>query len=415
MKIAVLGGGVIGVATAYYLVRSGHEVVLFDRNAAVAEETSFANAGQVSPGYSSPWAGPGIPVKALRWLTMRHGPLAIRPSMDPAMWRWLLEMLRNCTSVRYAVNKARMVPLAEHSRDCLRALRQETGISYDEGTGGTLQLFRTQRQLDNVAKDVEVLRDFGVPHEVLDAQGCLQAEPGLAQATTSIAGGLRLPDDETGDCKLFTERLAELASQNGAVIQLGTNVTRIVSDAGKVVAIATSGGLERVDACVVALGTASPAMVAPVGMRLPVYPVKGYSLTIPVLDPAAAPVSTIMDETFKTAITRLGARIRVGGTAELSGFDLALRSSRRAALEHSFQQLFPVAGAVKEAQFWCGLRPMTPDGPPIVSSTPVQGLYLNTGHGTLGWTMACGSAQVIADLIDNRAPAIDMSALSMMR
>jgi len=415
MRIAVLGGGVIGVTTAYYLARSGHEVEVIERRNGVAEDTSFANAGQVSPGYSSPWAGPGIPLKAIKWLTMQHGPLALRLKLDPDMWRWLFSLLRNCTSARYVKNKARMVPLAEHSRDCLAALRADTAIAYDERSLGTLQLFRTQQQLDAVAKDIDVLRQIGVAFEVLSPRGCMDAEPGLERATAPIAGGLRLPGDETGDCKMFTERLAVLARSLGVTFSLETEVTGIVAETGRFTGVRTSRGLKSFDACVVALGCATPALLEPLGMRIPIYPIKGYSLTLPVRDDRAAPVSTVMDETYKTAITRLGDRIRVGGTAEVAGFDLTLRPQRRRALEHSFNQLFPGGGDVSEASFWCGLRPMTPDGPPLVGATPVDGLFVNAGHGTLGWTMACGSADVIADMVGGRTPAIDVDGLSLRR
>ncbi|WP_343225603.1 D-amino acid dehydrogenase [Oricola nitratireducens] len=415
MKVAVLGGGVIGVTTAYYLVMAGHEVELFDRRADVAEETSFANAGQVSPGYSSPWAGPGIPLKALKWLAMRHGPLSIRPTLDIKMWRWMLEMLRNCTADRYALNKSRMVPLAEYSRDCLRQLRRKTGIEYDQKNQGTLQLFRTRRQLDGVARDVEVLQRLGVPHQVLSEKECLLTEPGLSASTVPLAGGLRLPDDETGDCRMFTRELAELAGREGVRFRLNSEVTGIATDGHKVSGVVHGGIIRMFDACVVALGSWSPALLAPLGIMIPVYPVKGYSLTIPVADPEFAPVSTVMDETYKTAITRLGGRIRVGGTAELAGFDQRLRSGRRAALEHSFGQLFPAGGDMRAAMFWTGLRPMTPDGPPLVGPTGIDGLYLNTGHGTLGWTMACGSASALADLVSGREPLIDMRSLSIRR
>ncbi|MGN6469938.1 MAG: D-amino acid dehydrogenase [Rhizobiaceae bacterium] len=415
MKILVLGGGVIGVTTAYYLAKAGHEVEVVERRKEPGMETSFANAGQISPGYASPWAGPGVPLKALKWLTMRHGPLVIRPKADPYMWAWLFSMLRNCTSKRYAVNKARMVPLAEYSRDCLRQLRAETGIAYDERSLGTLQLFRTGQQLDGVAKDVEILQQFGVGYQVLDRQGCIAAEPALAHAKADFVGGLRLPGDETGDCNLFTTRLAAMAASLGVRFSYGAELREIVTDGRKVTGVTTSRGPRLADAYVLALGSYSSAAARRLGIAIPVFPVKGYSLTIPITDETRAPVSTVMDETYKTAITRLGDRIRVGGTAEVTGFDLALRPGRRAALEHSFGELFALGGDPRQASFWCGLRPMTPDGPPILGKTSVEGLYLNTGHGTLGWTMACGSASVLADVIGGKEPAVDLNGLGIGR
>lgn len=415
MRILVLGGGVIGVTTAYYLARDGHEVELIDRRNGPALETSFANAGQVSPGYASPWAGPGVPLKALTWLTMQHGPLVVRPVPDPRMWWWLMRMLRNCTSARYARNKARMLPIAQYSRDCLRALRGETGIAYDERSRGTLQLFRTQRQFDDMAKDVAILGDLGVRFETLDTSGCIVAEPGLARSRADIVGGLRLPGDETGDCHAFTTRLASLAADLGARFSFGVEIQRIVRDGSSVNSVITSQGRKNADAYVVALGSHSSALLKPLGVRIPVYPVKGYSLTASIISDEAAPVSTVMDETYKTAITRLGGHVRIGGTAELAGFDDSLRLSRRRALEHSVGTLFPGSCDLTRASFWCGLRPMTPDGPPIVGRTPIDGLYLNTGHGTLGWTMACGSGRLLADIIQRRPTDIDVEGLSASR
>ena len=415
MRILVLGGGVIGVTTAYYLGRDGHEVEVLDRRSGPGMETSFANAGQISPGYASPWAGPGVPVKALRWLTMRHGPLVVRPVMDRRMWWWLFSMLRNCTSRRYALNKSLMLPIAEYSRDCLRELRAETGVTYDEQSQGTLQLFRTQQQFEDMAKDVEVLTGLGIPFEALDKRGCLKAEPGLSRSEADIVGGLRLPDDETGDCQIFTSKLAGMAKQMGVQFTFETDVQKIIGDGPRVNSVITSRGRKNADGYVVALGSHSATLVRQVGLSIPVYPVKGYSLTAQVTNAAAAPVSTVMDETYKTAITRLGDRIRIGGTAELAGYDLKLRPARRQALEHSARTLFPEACDLDRASFWCGLRPMTPDGPPIIGSTSIEGLYLNTGHGTLGWTMACGSARLLADIIGKRPTDIDVTSLGVGR
>ena len=414
MKVLVLGSGVIGVTSAWYLAKAGHDVTVLDRQHGPALETSHANAGEISPGYSSPWAGPGVPFKAVKWLLMKHGPLAIRPRLDPAMWSWLLKMLRNCTSARYAVNKARMVPIAEYSRDCLRELRAATGIAYDERAKGTLQLFRTQGQLDGIAGDVEVLKQFGVPFEVLDRAGCVAVEPALGQVQEKFVGGLRLPGDETGDCRIFTEKLAALGS-SAIDFRYGVTIRELLHEGGRIRGVRTDRGDIHAEAVVVALGSYSPHLLRPLGIRIPVYPVKGYSLTLPIADETRAPVSTVMDETYKIAITRLGNRIRVGGTAEIAGYDLSLRPSRRAPLEHSVTDLFGGGGRIEEATFWCGLRPMTPDGPPIIGATPVAGLYLNTGHGTLGWTMACGSGRVIADIISGRQTEIDVTDLGVHR
>jgi D-amino-acid dehydrogenase len=413
--VIVLGGGVIGVTSAYYLRRAGHEVLLIDRQPAAAMETSFANAGEVSPGYSAPWAGPGVPVKAIKWLLMHHSPLVIKPMLEAAMWRWGLAMLANCTEARYAINKARMVRLAEFSRDCMVGLRQATGIAYDERMQGTLQLFRTQKQLDGIGKDVEILKQYRVPYQVLDRAGYLRYEPALAEVQHKFVGALRLPGDETGDCFLFTNRIAELAQAAGAVFRFGTTVRALKHAGGAVSGVLTDHGEILADRTLVALGSYSPALVAPLGLRLPVYPVKGFSITVPITDASKSPESTIMDETHKVAVTRLGDRIRVGGTAQLSGYDLQLNPQRRRTLEFVVSDLFPHGGDVARAEFWTGLRPMTPDGTPIVGPTPVGNLWLATGHGTLGWTMAAGTGQLLADWMGGGKPAIDTAGLTIER
>ena len=415
MKILILGSGVIGTTTAYYLARAGHEVTVIERQAAPALETSFANAGEVSPGYSSPWAGPGVPAKAIQWMLMHHSPLVIWPMLDMAMWRWGAMMLRNCTEARYRINKARMVRLAEYSRDCLIALRRETGIAYDERAQGTIQLFRTQKQLDAIGKDVEILKEYKVPFEVLDRAGYCRYEPALALVKEKFVGALRLPGDETGDCFKFTQNIAKMAEQLGVKFRFDTAIKGLEAVGRKVTSVHTSAGALTADAYLVALGSYSPQMVRPLGLHLPVYPVKGYSLTLPIADARFAPESTIMDESHKVAVTRLGERIRVGGTAELAGFSLKLREARRATLNHVVTDLFPKGGDVAQAKFWCGLRPMTPDGTPILGGTPIANLYLATGHGTLGWTMAAGTGRVMADLISGRKPDISMDGLTAAR
>ena len=415
MKVLVLGAGVIGVTAAYELAGAGHEVTVVDRQPAPALETSYGNAGEVSPGYSAPWAGPGVPLKAIKWLAMHHRPLVIRPHVDMAFVAWVLAMLRNCTAARYAVNKTRMVRLAEYSRDCLRALRASTGIAYDERMQGTLQLFRTQKQFDSSAGDIAVLRESGVAFELLDAAGCIRHEPALANVRDKFVGGLLLPGDETGDCFKFTQRLAALAAERGVAFRFGTTIDGIARNGAIVDGVATDGGTLTADAYLVALGSYSPLLLRPIGIRIPVYPVKGYSITVPIVDAAGAPESTVMDETHKVAVTRLGDRIRVGGTAELAGYTLKLHEARRKTLSHVVSDLFPKGGDVSRAEFWCGLRPMTPDGTPVIGATPIANLFLATGHGTLGWTMAAGTGRVIADVISGRAAGIDLSGLTIAR
>ncbi|MGL9621512.1 D-amino acid dehydrogenase [Bradyrhizobium sp. U531] len=415
MKVLILGSGVIGVTSAYYLARAGHEVTVVDRQPEPALETSFANAGEVSPGYSSPWAGPGVPVKAVKWLLMKHGPLVVRPKLDPVMWVWLLKMLRNCTSARYAVNKSRMIPIAEYSRDSLRDLRRDIGIQYDERAQGTLQLFRYQAQLDGTGEDIAVLKQYGVPFEVLSREGCIAVEPALSGVKEKFVGGLRLPQDETGDCHMFTQALARHAEALGVRFMFNTSIDRIVTDGARVSGVATSAGMLQADAYVLALGSYSSRLAAPLGISLPVYPVKGYSITVPIKDASGAPESTVMDESYKVAITRLGDRIRVGGTAEISGYSDKLYDARRATLDHSLTDLFPRGGDLSRATFWSGLRPMTPDGPPVIGPTQYANLHLNTGHGTLGWTMSCGSGRVLADMLSGKKPDIDVSALTVDR
>ena len=415
MHVVILGSGVVGVTSAFYLARAGFKVTVIDRQPGPGLETSFANAGQISPGYSAPWAAPGIPLKGIKWLFQRHAPLSIQP--DGSLWQlqWMGEMLRNCTDYRYAVNKERMLRLAEYSRDCLRDLRKQTNISYEERTLGTLQIFRTQQQLDAASKDIAVLEQHGVPYELLNRDGCVKAEPALTTVKHKLTGGLHLPRDETGDCQLFTTRLADLAQTLGVTFRYNLPIDRLVSENGEIIGVEAGG--ERIvgDHYVVALGSYSRQLLQQTGLNIPVYPVKGYSLTVPVSNAALAPVSTIMDETYKVAITRFDNRIRIGGMAELAGFNLALNPRRRQTLEMVMNDLFPHSGDLSAATFWSGLRPMTPDGTPIIGGTRYSNLWLNTGHGTLGWTMACGSAQILADLIAQRPPAIRADDLALGR
>lgn len=415
MKVLVLGSGVIGTTSAYYLARAGHEVTVLDRQSGPALETSFANAGEVSPGYSAPWASPGLLWKAVKWLAMTYRPLVLRHRISPEMIRWGLHLLANCSDRRYALNKGRMLRLAEYSRDCLGELRQTTGLHYDQRMQGTLQLFRKQQQLDGAAADMKVLDDFGVGYELLDRAGCIAAEPALADVKEKFLGGLRLPGDETGDCFKFTNALAEQARALGVDFRFNSRIEAFQRDGNRIDGVLVNGELLKADAYLLALGSYSPILAAPLGLRLPVYPVKGYSITLPIVDASGAPESTVMDETYKVAVTRLGDRIRVGGTAELGGYDLTLYPARRRPLDFVVSDLFPRGGDLGRATYWTGLRPMTPDGTPIIGTTPYGNLFLNTGHGTLGWTMAAGSGQVLADIMSGQRPAIDTSDLNLAR
>lgn len=415
MEVIVLGCGVIGLTSAWYLAEAGHDVTVIDRQSKSAEETSFANAGQISYGYSSPWAAPGIPVKALKWLAQKHAPLKIKPSLSPDLYVWASKMLANCNQERYLINKARMLRVANYSRDCLIDLRKHQPINYEGRQQGTLQVFRNAAQIEAVAKDIQVLAESGTRYEELNVAGCIAAEPGLENVKDKIVGGLRLPDDETGDCYQFCQQLTELAIKAGVKFHFNVDVQKLNQTQGKINSVLTSMGELKADAYVMAMGSYSSSLLSPLGLAIPVYPVKGYSLTIPVTDETQAPVSTVMDETYKVAMTRFEQRIRVAGTAELAGYDLDLSEQRKATIAMVVQDLFPNGGDMSKAEYWTGLRPMTPDGTPIIGKTPFSNLFTNTGHGTLGWTMACGSARLLADVISGVTPDIDPNGLSIAR
>ena len=421
MRVLILGSGVIGVTTAYYMAKAGADVTVLDRQSAPAAETSFANAGQISPGYSTPWAAPGIPLKALKWLFQEHAPLAIRLDGTLFQLQWLARMLANCTAARYAINKERMLRIADYSRHCLDALRAETGIRYEGRQLGTTQVFRHRSQIDGLDKDTSILRECGIDFEVLDVDGIRKVEPGLDVANAGLLGALRLPHDQTGDCNLFTQGLAREAQALGVRFRFGATAVKLQAVAGKVRGVqvhdAHTGrtSVETADQVVLALGSYSAGMLKDLPLSIPVYPLKGYSLTIPISDESRAPHSTVMDETYKIAVTRFDERIRVGGMAEVAGHDLRLVPKRRKTLEMVVEDLFPGGGRVADARFWTGLRPMTPDGTPIVGKTPFSNLWLNTGHGTLGWTMACGSAKLLSDQITGRPTEISSEGLSVER
>lgn len=414
MHVVVLGSGVIGVTSAYYLALAGHEVTVLDRQPGPALETSFGNAGQISPGYAAPWAAPGIPLKAMKWMLQEHAPLSVAPDGTLFQLRWMWNMLINCSVSHYAVNKQRMVHLAEYSRDCFKDLRAATNIQYQGRQQGTLQLFRTEEQYRSAQKDIAVLEKAGVPYQLLNAEHLADAEPGLAASMHKLKGGLRLPNDETGDCQLFTTTLAGMAEKLGVKFRFGVSIDALQMNDKEISGVQCGTETVTGDAYVVALGSYSTNLLRGI-LSIPVYPVKGYSITVPIVDAARAPVSTILDETYKIAITRFDDRIRVGGMAELVGFNTNLKAKRQHTLEMVLADLFPGAGDLKHDSFWTGLRPMTPDGTPLVGATKVSNLFLNTGHGTLGWTMSCGSGSVLADIISGKSPSIDASELNLTR
>jgi D-amino-acid dehydrogenase len=413
MKVIVLGAGVIGMSSAWYLAQDGHEVTVVDRQPGPGLETSFANAGEISPSYAAPWASPSVIKKAVGWMLAKHGPFRLYPKLDPAQWRWLWKMTANCTGRAYERNLQRMQRLAVYSRDCFIAMRAQTGWRYDDAQKGTLLFFRDAHGLAS-------LRSFGVRVDVVDAAGCIRAEPGLAPVRERIAGGLHMPDDETGDCLMFCNLLRERLTTMGVQWRFDTRIDAIEREADSVRGVRVSSGQGApeslsAEAYVLALGSYSPLLARPLGLELPVYPVKGYSLTVPVKDETKAPVSSIVDEDYKVALTRLGSRIRVAGTAEVGGFDSSLRPGRLETIQHVLADLFPGGFRREDMTFWTGMRPMTPDGTPILGRSPLKRLFLNTGHGTFGWTMSLGSGRVVADLIHGRAPGIDISGLEVSR
>lgn len=415
MEVIVLGSGVIGLTTAWYLRQAGHDVTVVDRQDSAAKETSFANAGQISYGYSSPWAAPGVPQKAMKWLFQNHAPLKINLMQDLNMTNWMLKMYQNCALDKYNVNKSRMLSIAEHSRQCLGKLNDELRLDYEGRKRGTLQVFRTQQQLEQVKKDMLLLDESGIAYSLLDPVQCISQEPGLSLVSDKIVGGLLLENDETGDCYKFSQELTKLAMQQGVKFLFDTDIYKLNVTGGSIVSVSTSQGELSADKYVVALGSYSAGILKNVGIDIPVYPVKGYSMTAPIIKEEFSPQSTVMDESYKVALTRFDNRIRVAGTAELTGFDTMIPEKRKETLKMVARDLFPRSADYSQAEFWTGLRPMTPDGTPIIGKTPIANLFTNTGHGTLGWTMACGSAQILSDIISDQSTEIDARELNVIR
>ncbi|MDR3517436.1 MAG: D-amino acid dehydrogenase [Azospirillaceae bacterium] len=415
MKVIVLGAGVVGVTTAWYLGEAGHEVVVVERQPAAGLETSFANGGQVSPCHAEPWANPSTPLKALKWLGRDDAPLVFRwRRRDPALWAWTARFLRNCTPGRTRINTDRTLRVALYSRACLQQLRAETGIDYDQKTLGILHIYRNSREFAHAVNAAALMTAFGLRRQVKTPDEAVTIEPALNDVRSTLAGAIFTPDDESGDAHKFTQRLAARGAARGIRFQYDTLVRGLETEAGRVIAVATSRGRLRADAVVVALGSWSPVLTRQLGLSLPIYPAKGYSATLPVGPEGRAPQVSITDDEHKMVYSRLGARLRCAGTAELAGWNGDL-TERAQLIVRRARALFPGAGDFAQAELWTGLRPVTPDSVPILGPTRIEGLFLNTGHGTLGWTMSCGSGRILADILSGRAPDIDMTGLGLDR
>ena len=416
MKVLILGSGIIGTTSAYYLAKQGHDVTVIDRQNSVALETSHANAGQLSYSFSSPWAAPGLPLSLIKWMFSKYPPLIVNPNLNSETVKFLYQMLKNCNSKSYEINKSRMVRVSNFSKKCLLELEKDEDIFYEQRKQGSLLLFKSAKQIENIKKDLSLLEKLNIQYELLDLNGCIQAEPGLHHVKSEFTSGLRFANDCTGNCYLFTNQLYKKCLEMGVKFEFNTQIEDIQIEKERISSIKTNRGEFDSDSYVVALGSYSSKILSKVGINIPVYPVKGYSITLPVLNNEDAPQSTIIDDTFKIGITRLGNNIRVAGTAHITGYNLELREKSLSLLKYGLNRLFPYATEeCDDMKFWAGLRPNTPDGPPIIGSTPYSNLYLNTGHGTLGWTMSLGSGKLLADIISGIEPEISSEGIDMSR
>ncbi len=416
MKVVVLGAGVVGTAAAWFLSKNGHDVTVVEREPAAGLETSFANGGQVSPCHAEPWANPGTPLQALKWMGRADAPLVFKWwRYDPQLWAWLVRFLANCTAGRTRINLDRTLRVAIYSRDCLQALRAETGISYDEKTLGILHVYRNAQTFAHAQGASAVMASLGLKRDVKTVAEAVAIEPALQSVAHELTGAIFTPDDESGDAHKFTQELAKLATKNGVLFAFNTTVTGFQREGDRVTAVVTDRGEIKGDAYLMAMGSWSAPWAKQLGLALPVYPAKGYSATLAVTDAAKAPSVSVTDDEHKMVYSRLGDRLRCAGTAELAGWNDTMTPVRAAAIVKNAKALFPGAGDFDGAELWCGLRPTTPDSVPLLGKTPLTNFYLDTGHGTLGWTMSCGSGKAVADLISGRAPDIDMNGLGIER
>lgn len=411
MKVLVLGAGVIGTATAWYAARAGHDVVVVDRREGAGLETSFANGGQISVSHAEPWANPDAPAKILKWLWRDDAPLLFRLKADPAQWTWGVRFLYECLGWRTRANIAQIVKLSVYSREALRELRAETGIEYDHLERGILHYYTDPDEFEGAVEAASIMRRYGLDREPKTVDEAIAIEPALAAARAKIVGATYTASDESGDAYLFTRNLARLAEGRGVSFLYDRPIAGVRIAAARVegIVVKSQGAEEtlRADAYVVALGSYSPLVTRPIGIDLAIYPAKGYSASIDVADPARAPTVSLTDDEAKLVFSRLGNRLRVAGTAELSGYSTELNAVRCAAIVRRAAEFFPGAGHYDRAVFWAGLRPSTPSNVPLIGRTRYPNLYLNTGHGTLGWTQACGSGRALADILSGRQPEVD--------
>jgi len=414
MKVIVLGAGLLGVTSAYFLRQQGHEVTVIDRQASPAAETSFANGGQISVSHAEPWANPSAPLKVLKWLGKEDAPLLFRIRADMRQWLWGLQFMRECTPGRTRHNIAQIVRLGTYSRDTLQALRRDIGIEYDERTQGILHFYTSQKEFDGAEGPAAQMRELGCDRRVISADDAVKLEPALRHIRPQLAGATYTAEDESGDANRFARELVARCRGDGVQFLMSHTVTALREAGGTidhVEATDADGRFQRVrgDAYVLAMGSLSPIYAAPLGIRLPIYPAKGYSVTMPVKDAAMAHQVSLTDDEYKLVFSRLGDRLRIAGTAELNGYDRDLNRVRCEAIVRRTEALFPGAGDAEQAQFWTGLRPATPSNVPIIGRSRIANLYLNTGHGTLGWTHSCGSGKSIARIVSGLAPEVDFA------
>lgn len=416
MKVLVLGAGVIGTTTAWFLRERGHDVTVVERHSAAALETSFANGGQISVSHVEPWANPEAPFKILKWLGQADAPLLFRPRLDAQQWRWGLQFLIECLPSRTRRNMLQILAISKYSGEVLRSLRGATGLRYDDLQRGILQIYTDREGFDAAAAAAELVRQYGIARELKTAAECIAIEPSLGNRRDWIAGGTYTASDETGDARKFTQSLAALAMQRGVTFRYGMTVESLAVAGGAVSAVHAVDELQgrevlAAGAYVVCLSSYTPKLLAPIGVTALVYPAKGYSATLKIVDPAAAPTVSVTDDARKIVFTRLGDRLRVAGTAELSGYNLELNPVRCEALTRRAHEWFGDAVDIKHPEYWTGLRPATPSNVPLIGRTRYPNLYLNTGHGTLGWTMSCGAGKAVADLVSGRKPEVDFAFL----